>query len=231
MARPQITLKLATSLDGKIALANGVSEWITGEASRAAGRKLRATHDAIAVGANTAVLDNPQLTTRIGGQPDPQRVIFDSRLRLPIESNLVQTAGNIPTLIFHDAALKTAAHPLSDTAVKLLPIGRSETGLDIGQALSVLRNLGISSVLIEGGGTLAASVMALGVVDIIEWFRAPIILGGDGRDCIGALGLTAMNHAYKFERVELRDMGDDIYERYQRPETALETALETASGT
>ena len=96
MARPQVTLKLATSLDGKIALANGMSEWITGEKAREEGRKLRATHDAIAVGSNTAVLDNPQLTTRLSGEPDPIRVIFDTKLRLSPKSNLALTAKETP---------------------------------------------------------------------------------------------------------------------------------------
>jgi len=99
LARPQVTLKLATSLDGKIALANGMSEWITGEKARAEGRKLRARHDAIAVGANTAVLDNPQLTTRLSGEPDPIRVIFDTKLRLSPKSNLVMTAKETPVWV------------------------------------------------------------------------------------------------------------------------------------
>jgi len=203
LARPQITLKLATSLDGKIALSNEQSEWITGEAARKQGRHLRATHDAIAVGANTAVIDNPQLTTRLSGQPDPQRVVFDSQLRLSEQSNLVQTAGQTPTLIFYDEAIDAKASKLSNTDVRLLPI-------------DVLKRLGINSLLVEGGGTLAASVIKLGFVDVIEWFRASIILGGDGRDCIGALGFDTMDMAIRYERVEISEIGDDIYERYQR---------------
>ena len=216
MARPQITLKLATSLDGKIALSNEQSEWITGEAARKQGRHLRATHDAIAVGANTAVIDNPQLTTRLSGQPDPQRVVFDSQLRLSEQSNLVQTAGQTPTLIFYDEAIDAKASKLSNTDVRLLPILRTETGLELTQAFDVLKRLGINSLLVEGGGTLAASVIKLGFVDVIEWFRASIILGGDGRDCIGALGFDTMDMAIRYERVEISEIGDDIYERYQR---------------
>ncbi len=214
--RPFITLKLATSLDGKIALANGQSEWITGEASRAQGRALRATHDAIAVGANTAVLDNPQLTTRISGQPDPQRVIFDSQLRLSPESNLAKTARDIPVLAFHDSGLGTSDNPLKNLGVFLLPVARNTAGLDIAEALGVLRNRGIESLLVEGGGTLAASFLALGVVDRIDWFRAPMILGGDGRCGVGGLGFTRLSQAHRLSRVELREVGDDIYERYQR---------------
>ena len=100
MDRPLITLKLATSLDGKIALANGASKWVTGEAARAHGRALRAEHDAIAIGANTAELDNPRLTTRISGKSDPVRIVFDRRLRLKLDSNLCATAKETPLWIF-----------------------------------------------------------------------------------------------------------------------------------
>ncbi len=217
--RPFVTLKLATSLDGKIALANGQSEWITSERSREQGRRLRAEHDAIAVGANTAVLDNPQLTTRMAGQADPQRVIFDSHLRLSPKSNLAQTARDIPVLVFHDVELDASSHPLKEQGVFCLPIKRKGGGLDVAEALTVLRNRGIETLLVEGGGTLAASFLRLGVVDRIDWFRAPIILGGDGRNAVGDLGIGAMQDVYKLPRVHLSELGDDVYERYQRLES------------
>ena len=217
--RPFVTLKLATSLDGKIALANGQSEWITGERSREQGRRLRAEHDAIAVGANTAVLDNPQLTTRMAGKADPQRVIFDSQLRLSPKSNLAQTARDIPVLVFHDAELDVSSHPLKEHGVFCLPIEHKAGGLDVAEALTVMRNRGIETLLVEGGGTLAASFLRLGVVDRIDWFRAPIILGGDGRNAVGDLGIDAMQDVYKLPRVHLSELGDDVYERYQRLES------------
>lgn len=217
--RPFITLKLATSLDGKIALANGQSEWITGERSRAQGRLLRAENDAIAVGANTAVLDNPQLTARMAGRPDPQRVIFDSRLRLSPQSNLAKTARDLPVLLFHDSALEVELNPLKKMGVFLLPIAKNDDGLDVAQALTVLRNRGIETLLVEGGGTLAASFLKLGVVDRIDWFRAPIILGGDGRNAVGDLGIEAMRDVFRLPRVYLGELGEDTYERYQKLET------------
>ena len=180
------------------------------------GRKLRASHDGIAVGANTAVIDNPQLTTRIAGKPDPQRIIFDSRLRIPIESNLVKTAGQIPTLICYDGTMNIEGYSLMKTDVILLPIKKSEGGLDVADAMTVLHGRGIKRLLVEGGGTLAASFIRGGYVDVIEWFRAPIILGGDGRSGIGPLGLESLNLARRYDRVDLTPLGDDIYERYQR---------------
>jgi len=215
LARPQVTLKLATSLDGKIALANGMSEWITGEKAREEGRKLRATHDAIAVGSNTAVLDNPQLTTRLSGEPDPIRVIFDTKLRLSPKSNLALTAKETPVWVFTDVTTGHMANTLKDLEVRLIktPVSLS---IDLEAALQTLHENGVKSLLVEGGGTLAASFLRLEAVDVIEWFRAPMILGGDSRGSIGDLGLEDMNFAKRFSRIEIKDLGDDIHERYER---------------
>ena len=122
MSRPLVSLKLATSLDGKIALSNGQSKWITSEDARAEGRILRAEHDGICIGANTAELDNPTLTARIDGEKDPVRIIFDSRLRLSTGSILAQTAGEVPVFVFCDQALKTGSNILKS----LVPPARIE---------------------------------------------------------------------------------------------------------
>ena len=218
MPRPTVTLKLATSLDGKIALANGESEWITCEASREAGRRLRGKHDAIVVGANTAVIDNPQLTTRIHGLTDPIRVVFDSRLRISTQSNLVKTAKQTPAWIFCDNA--QAEHEkrigLEDLGVRVFPVETNNTGLSVSASLSIMKNHHVSSLLVEGGGRLASSFIKEGVVDVIEWFRAPMILGGDARPCISDLNLKELDLAKMFRRVTIRELGDDIHERYER---------------
>ena len=215
MARPQVTLKLATSLDGKIALANGMSEWITGEKARAEGRKLRSSHDAIAVGANTAELDNPQLTTRLSGKPNPIRVIFDTKLRLSPKSNLAMTANETAVWVFTDIVTGDVANTLKNLGVRLFKASSNQS-VNLEMALQILHDNGVTSLLVEGGGTLAASFLRLGAIDVIEWFRAPIILGGDSRGSIGNLDLTDMNLAKRFNRIELRDLGDDIHERYER---------------
>ena len=215
MARPYVTLKLATSLDGRIALANGMSEWITGEAARAQGRKLRARHDAIAVGANTAVMDNPQLTTRIAGEPNPVRVVFDTKLRLSPKSNLALTAKDIPVWVFSEVTTGKVADNLTALGVRLIKVPIS-LGVDLTAAMSILKENGIASLLVEGGGTIAASFLRLDAIDNLEWFRAPLILGGDGRSAIGDLNLEDLNLAARFNRVSLQELGDDIYERYER---------------
>lgn len=216
MNRPRITLKIASSLDGKIALANGQSEWITSAESRLKGREFRSEHDAIAIGANTAALDNPQLTSRIAERRDPHRIVFDSKIRLSEKSNLAQTAKKTPVTLFCDAKAlnKVKKASLEEYGVRVLPVERGPNGLDIVQALSMLKNLAVKSLLLEGGGTLAASFIRLGIVDQIEWFRAPVILGAEGRPAIGDLNLTNINHIYRFERIDVREIGVDIWERY-----------------
>lgn len=215
LKRPHVTLKLATSLDGKIALANGQSEWITGEKARAEGRKLRARHDGIVIGANTAVLDNPQLTTRIPGAPDPIRIVFDTHLRLPRGSNLTLTAQETPVWIFCASDQGPKADILKSMGVLCLPIS-VRPHLDVTEALEILREKGVSRLLIEGGGTLAASFLSADVIDVIEWFRAPMILGGDGRSCIGNLGYERLDLAKRFNRAAISELGDDVHERYER---------------
>lgn len=216
MNRPQVTLKLATSIDGKIALSNGQSEWVTGEKARTQGRIFRGVHEAICIGANTAVLDNPQLTTRHGDMPDPMRVVFDSRVRLSADSNLAQTAHDTAVILFCAAGQETSERAASfvELGVKVLPLPQNENGLDIDAALSGLWALGVRSLLIEGGGQLTASFVKAGVIDRIEWFRAPIILGGDGRDAIGPLGLETMQSVSRLSRVSIQEIGDDIWETY-----------------
>ncbi len=211
--RPRVTLKIATSLDGKIALANGQSEWITGELARAKGRELRAVHDAIAVGANTAVLDNPQLTTRISGKPDPIRVVFDSQLRLSVHSNLVQSARDIATYVVTRSDSSEAASELQSYGVMLITVPYEKV-LDLTEALKILFNLGVRSLLLEGGGTLAASFLKAELIDTLEWFRAPVLLGAEGRAAIGNLDLDDINHIYRLSRNDIQELGDDMWESY-----------------
>ena len=219
MPRPRITLKLATSLDGKIALSNGQSEWITGEPARAAGRKLRADHDGIAVGGKTARIDNPQLTTRISGQPDPARIVFDSGALLSPKSNLAQTANEVPVLLFCQNGAENYAQEIISLGVSVLPIPSGSFGLDISRAMEILHRQNIKTLLVEGGGKLAASFIGAGFVDDIYWFRAPVILGGDGRSAIAELGLETLLDVQPYTRLSVEEIGDDILEIYTRGES------------
>ena len=216
MSRVRVTLKLATSLDGKIALANGDSEWVTGEAARRAGRALRGEHDAIAIGSNTAVIDNPQLTTRIGDLPDPVRVVFDTRLRLSPESNLAQTADDIPVVVLTSDASTENAISLKHLEVSVVEVPTDDRHVSIDEGLDALSRMGVRTLLVEGGGQLAAAFLRKGLVDTLEWYTAPILIGGDGRACVAALELGAMSDVQRWERVLLEELGPDLHERFER---------------
>lgn len=213
--RPKITLKLATSLDGKIALANGDSQWVTSEAARAHGRYLRAENDAIAVGAVTAELDNPRLTSRVPGQKNPVRVVFDTTLKLALTSNLVTTANETPTWVFTRDGSDAKAAALREQGVVVHAV-TDENGLSLEEAVSIMGQAGMRSVLIEGGGTLIASFVRAGLYDTLHWYRAPVLLGGDGRDCVGALSLTKMGQAVRLHRMKVTEVGHDLHEIYVR---------------
>jgi diaminohydroxyphosphoribosylaminopyrimidine deaminase/5-amino-6-(5-phosphoribosylamino)uracil reductase len=206
--RPRVTLKLATSLDGRIATATGESQWITGPEARQQGHHLRATHDAILVGVETVLADDPELTVRL---PDyagthPLRVVLDSRLRTPATAKVA--SGN--TLIFTTAQ----PHPIGQAEV--VAVAPNDGRPAISAVLDALATRNIGSILIEGGGRVAASFIQAGVVDAIEWFRAPILLGGEGRPCIASLALAKLADAPKFRRLGVEPVGDDLWERYAR---------------
>ncbi len=213
--RPKITLKLATSLDGKIALANGDSQWVTSEAARAHGRYLRAENDAIAVGAVTAELDNPHLTSRVPGQKDPVRVVFDTTLKISPASYLVATAKETPTWVFTRDGSEARAEALREQGVIVHEV-TDQNGLSLEEALSIMASAGIRSLLVEGGGTLIASFVRAGLYDTLHWYRAPVLLGGDGRDCVGALSLTEMGQAVRLHRMKVSEVGQDQHEIYVR---------------
>jgi len=211
----RVTLKLATSLDGRIATATGESKWITGEAARAATHALRADHDAVLIGVETALADDPELTVRLPGfaGKQPARVVLDSQQRLSSCGKLARTAGETPTYVI---AITDSNERLTDAGVKVLTVKAVGERPDLKSALEALEAQGIGSVLVEGGGQVAASFIRCDLVDAIEWFRAPIVLGGEGRPAVGSLALTELAKAPRFKRVALDAVGDDLWERYER---------------
>ena len=214
MARPSITLKLATTLDGRIATAGGVSRWITCEESRRAVHELRSMHDAVLVGIETALKDDPELTVRLpdyeGGQP--RRVVLDSRARLPLSSKLVQTARVIPTLVVTTVDLP---QEMLAAQVRQIKVPSRHQRVDLDAALDALAVAGIDSLFVEGGGVIATAFLKAGYVDRLEWFRAPTILGGDARPVIGHLNIEDLSHMYRFTRLAVQAVGDDLWESYE----------------
>lgn len=216
--RPLFTLKTATTLDGRIATATGESQWITGEAARAAGQLLRLQHDAIMVGSNTALADDPTLTMRVPGaavEPRRPRIVVDARLRLLPSSRLVQTLHLAPlwvvTQMGHASHLKA---PLEDAGVTLIEVHSAGAGggVDIAGAARALAERGLTRVLVEGGGRLSASLLKADLVDQVAWFRAPSIAGGDGLPAIAGLGVEAVEGLFAFERRSVVAWGADSLE-------------------
>jgi diaminohydroxyphosphoribosylaminopyrimidine deaminase/5-amino-6-(5-phosphoribosylamino)uracil reductase len=211
-----VTLKLATSLDGRIATGAGESRWITGPEARAEGHRLRAAHDAVLVGIETALADDPELTVRLDGYEgrQPARVVLDSRQRLHCTAKLVQTARAVPTYVI------TTTPPSDDLlacGVRVLTVNPVGDGRpELRAALEALRNEGLERVLVEGGGQVAGAFLRCGLVQRIEWFRAPMVLGAEGRPGIGALAVSELADAPRFRRTEVRPVGVDLWETYER---------------
>jgi diaminohydroxyphosphoribosylaminopyrimidine deaminase/5-amino-6-(5-phosphoribosylamino)uracil reductase len=214
-ARPLITLKFATSLDGRIALQSGESRWITGEASRHAAHELRAAHDAVLVGRRTAELDDPELTVRLGDFVgcQPLRVVLDSRQELPSGLKLVVHACTHPTLVV------TTTEPearLVDAGVRVVRVDATSEGrVDVAAAMAELAAAGVERLLVEGGGEVISAFLRAKLYDAVEWFRAPMMLGADARAGVGALELDALADAPRLKRVEVRSLGEDLWERYE----------------
>lgn len=211
-----ITLKLATSLDGRIATGAGESRWITGEAAREQAHRLRAEHDAVLIGAETALADDPELTVRLPGfaGAQPARVVLDSRQRLRPDCKLVRTAREVPTYVV--STTPPAAH-LVAAGVKVLAVRAvGEDRPELNTVVEALRGEGLARLFVEGGGQVAASFLRCGLVDRLEWFRSPIVIGGEGRPGVGALAVAALADAPHFRRVEVRELGSDLWERYER---------------
>jgi len=204
----RVTLKLATSLDGRIATASGESRWITGESARLEGHRLRAGHDAILVGVETVLHDDPELTARLPGRAvdQPLRVVLDSRLRTPETAKLAGPS----TLIL------TTAEPRPVGGAEVKRVEAEDGRPAVAAVLKALKTAGVNSLLIEGGGQVAAAFLRADAVDALEWFRAPILLGGEGRPCIATLALANLADAPKFRRLGVEPVGDDLWERYAR---------------
>jgi diaminohydroxyphosphoribosylaminopyrimidine deaminase/5-amino-6-(5-phosphoribosylamino)uracil reductase len=212
----RVTLKLATSLDGKIATASGESRWITGPGAREEVHRLRAMHSGILVGVQTVIADDPDLTVRLGGYLgfQPRRFVMDSRQRIPLTCKLVRTAARIPTIVL---STEHSNKRLTDAGVEVLTVSALDGRVDPRAALKALETKVLfPALMIEGGGEVAASFLSAGLVDAVEWFRAPIILGDDGRSAIGAFVLKDLAAAPRLRRISVEAVGDDLWERYER---------------
>jgi diaminohydroxyphosphoribosylaminopyrimidine deaminase/5-amino-6-(5-phosphoribosylamino)uracil reductase len=210
---PFISLKLATSLDGRTATRTGDSKWITGEPARQFGHMLRATHDAIAVGSGTVLADDPELTCRLTGleHRSPVRVVFDRRGRTPERAKLL-AGGPSTWLMTGPGAFKARIHEPH----QVIEIAGNE-GSWLVQACRTLAERGLTRLLVEGGATVATAFLEAGLVDQVYWFRAPITIGGDGLAGVGPLSAENLSQALGFRMGDRRRLGNDVLELYVRP--------------
>ncbi len=217
--RPMVTLKLASTLDGRIATRGGESQWITGEPARRTAHALRGRHDAILVGVGTVLADNPDLTCRIDGfkQVPMVRVVADSHLRVPLTSRLVATAATVPTWVVARASIDShRAEALESAGVVVIRAGDSPAGVDLGAALRALAERGITRLLVEGGAQLAAALLRDDLVDRLAWFHAPSVMGGDGWPAAQAFGTERLAQMPRFSRIATRSVGEDLLSEYVR---------------
>ncbi len=212
--RPLVTLKLATSLDGRIATGHGESQWITGPPARERAHALRATHDAIMVGTGTVFADDPQLTCRLPGlaHRSPVRVIIDRHLRIPPTTRLISDARAVPTWVLTlpsaDPVRRQALRGAGVTVIDIDP-GPDGNG-SIAAALAALGERGITRLLVEGGGHLAAAFARASLLDRLVWVHAPMLIGGEGIPAIAEFGLDVLAEAPSFERLSTETVGDDV---------------------
>jgi diaminohydroxyphosphoribosylaminopyrimidine deaminase/5-amino-6-(5-phosphoribosylamino)uracil reductase len=219
LGRPLVTLKLASTLDGRIATHSRQSQWITGPAARRRAHALRGRHDAVLVGAGTVAADDPDLTCRIPGfKPVPTvRVVADSHLRTSLTARLVATAAIHPTWILaRDGADPARRRAFAEAGVSVIDLAAGEPGVDLAQGLAALAERGITRVLAEGGAMLAAALLRADLVDRVVWFHAPGIIGGDGLPAAQAFGVEALASMPRFRREAVSEVGDDVMSEFRR---------------
>lgn len=216
--RPLLTLKLATSLDGRIATANGDSQWITGPETRSHVHKLRASHDAVMVGAGTVRSDDPLLTVRGFEVPQqPVRIVVSRRLDLPLDGNLARTLDTAPLWLCHAAdAPEDTRLAWSEIGAKLLQVPLQGRQLDISTLMQMLGAEGMTRVFCEGGGELAASLLAADLVDQLDLHMGGVVIGAEGRPALGALGLGRLADAPRFALRTVRQSGEDVVQSWTR---------------
>ena len=210
--RPLVTLKMASTLDGKIATHAGESQWITGAPARRAVHAMRGDADAVLVGVGTVLADDPDLTCRIPGYRSTPivRVVVDSHLRTPLTSHLVRTAETSPTwFLVRDGADAARRDALADLGVTVIDVAGSNAGIDLTDGLRALAEAGITRLLVEGGGRIAASLLRADLVDRIAWFHAPSVMGGDGWPAAQAFGVGHLADMPRFVRRRVVALGPD----------------------
>lgn len=206
---PFVTLKLAASLDGKIATMTGDARWISSEDSRRMVHQLRNEVDAVVTGVRTVIADDPQLTCRIPYGRNPWRVILDSRLRIPLSAKLLRQPDSRSIIVTSERSSQQKARAIESLGAQVWRINLRQGRIPWTAILRKLAAKGVLNVMIEGGATTSAWALRERAVDKILFFYAPMILGGDGRVMIDALGVKRVRQAIPVQRTRVRPSGTD----------------------
>ncbi|TDT75067.1 diaminohydroxyphosphoribosylaminopyrimidine deaminase [Litoreibacter halocynthiae] len=216
--RPMVTLKLASSFDGRIATAKGESQWITGPQARLQVQALRASHDAVIVGGSTAREDLPSLTLRgMGDRRQPVRIAVSAGLNIPTHGPLAEDNSTAPVWLIHGPSAPQQARDFwIGRGATLFETPNGPSGLDLAHAMRALGQVGLTRILCEGGGSFAASLLAAEIVDHLVGFTAGVMLGAEGLPSLGRLDYPALADAPRFALIETRRIGEDVMHRWQR---------------
>lgn len=211
LKKPFVILKIAQSIDGKIATAGGESKWITGPAARKRVHKLRNEVDALLVGIGTVKADNPSLDCRIRGGKNPYRIIVDSRLQISLGSKVLRYDDEKTIIAATEKADKNKLDTLARRGIRVLIIREKAGKVDLNCLMTELGKLDITSLMIEGGSSIAASALAERIVDKVMFFTAPKIIGGvDAVPSIGGKSPALLKNAIKLKDMQTVKLGEDI---------------------
>lgn len=220
--RPYVVMKYAMTMDGKIATKTGKSKWITSEQSRKIVHEMRHQYTAIMAGIGTVLKDDPMLNTRIEGKKSPIRIICDSRLQIPLESKICQSAKEYPTMIVCAYAEKEKKENLEKLGIQVLEVPqkelpKEEAKVDLAKLMEILGEQNIDSILLEGGGTLNESMLRENLVNEVNVFLAPKIFGGrEAPSPVGGCGICEVKDAKEFYLRDIKQIGDDVRLIYRK---------------
>ena len=207
--RPYVVMKYAMTMDGKIATRTGTSRWITGEAARRRVHRDRHRYTAIMAGVGTVLADDPMLNCRIKGGKNPVRIICDTHLRTPLTSQIVRTAGEIPTILA-TCAEPSLYGPYLDAHCQVWTLPERDGHVDLDTLMDRLGSAGIDSVLLEGGGTLNWAALESGIVQRVQAYVAPKLFGGDAKSPVEGQGVALPDQAVALKNTRISRVGEDI---------------------
>lgn len=211
--RPFVVLKTAMSLDGKIATTSGESQWISGEASRKQVHATRGHLTGIMVGINTVLKDNPRLTARLANSKNPRRIVVDSSLRMPLDRRILEDQEDAPTIIVTtDKATPSKMTSLLEKGVQVITVAAHQGRVDLQAAMTKLGELNIDSILLEGGAELNYAALAAGIVDKVQVYIAPKIIGGSSAPTpVGGVGIDRLAEAFPIINMKTHVIGEDLF--------------------